>query len=70
MERAMNTLVEIMAKRKGIVRKAIAAQDRGDMTLSQKLWDEARALLAEATRMQDESGNTLTTEDAYGLMGR
>lgn len=64
----MSTPLEIMAKRKKIVRKAIAADDRGDKALSQKLWGEADTLMAEARELRAKGG-TFTTEDAYGLMG-
>jgi hypothetical protein len=64
----MATPAELMAKRKGIVRAALAASDRGDKATYERLWKEAQSLMAEAGRLTAEGG-TFTTQDAYGLMG-
>ena len=64
----MESPSEIMAKRKEVVRQSIAAYDRGDKVLAEKLENEALALLLEARALRAKGG-TFTTEDAYGLMG-
>jgi hypothetical protein len=57
----MESPAEIMAKRKGIVRQAIEASDHGDKALSEKLWNEADTLMAEARKLRAKDG-TFTTE--------
>jgi hypothetical protein len=60
----MNKQIDILSKRKNLVRLSLEALDRGDRESADRLREESNRLLDEANKSEER----FTSEDAYGLM--